>query len=144
MSQNKDKEFREKHGPDVKPNSLIKDKILKCVKNDELSCSVAFEIAKDLKVSAAEIGINLDLLNFKLIKCQLGLFGYKPKKKIVKPQNFVDKDLKDAICGTLVNGKLPCKSAWDVASRFNVHKMTVSFTCEAMDIKISNCQLGAF
>ena len=144
MSQNKDKEFREKHGSDVKANSLIKDKILKCAKNDELSCSVAFEIAKDLEVSTAEIGINLDLLNFKLIKCQLGLFGYKPKKKIVKPQNSVDKDLKDAICGTLVNGKLSCKSAWDVASRFNVRKMTVSFTCEAMDIKISNCQLGAF
>ena len=144
MSIQKDKKFRAKHEPDVKPDSLIKDKIGKYIKNDELSCAVGFEVAKELKVSPGEIGNTLDLLNFKLIKCQLGLFGYKPKKKIVKPQDSMNKDLKDTISNALVDGKLSCKSAWDIASRFNVHKMTVSCICEAMKIKISNCQLGAF
>ena len=144
MSRQKNKKFSEKHGPDPKPNSLIKDKILKNIKNDELSCAVAFEIAKDLQVAAGEIGVTLDLLNFKLNKCQLGLFGYKPNKKIVKSQSPINKDLKDAISNALVDGKLTCKSAWDIGSGFNVHKMTVSDTCEAMNIKISRCQLGAF
>lgn len=144
MSSQKNKKFSEKHGTDVKPDSIIKDKICKYGKKDTLSCAVGFEIAKELKISAGEVGITLDLLNFKLIKCQLGLFGYQPKKKIVKSQDSMDKDLKDAIGNALVNGKLPCKSVWNIASRFDVHKMTVSNICEAMNIKISNCQMGAF
>jgi len=81
------------------------------------------------------------------MKCQLGLFGYLPEKKIIKPQNTENQDLKDAIRNALVDGKLPCKDAWDIgdiASEFKIRKMTISSIVEAMKIKIKPCQIGAF
>jgi hypothetical protein len=83
-------------------------------------------------------------MNFKLTKCQLGLFGYQPDKKIVKPQDSINSEMKDAISAGLVHGRLSCQRAWDIASRLHVRKMTVSSACEAMGIKIKDCQLGAF
>ncbi len=138
------KNFSEKHGPDAKPDKSIKDEMLKQTKNKAVPCAVAFEIAKVLQVSPDAVGKTADLMNFKLTKCQLGLFGYQPHKKIVAPQDSIKEDLKDAISDALVQGRLSCEHAWDIASRLHVSKMTVSGACEAMGIKIKDCQLGAF
>ena len=75
------KKFAEKYGPNAKPDSLIEDKILRCIKNSELACAVAFEIAEELQVSPDAVGMTADLLNVKLVKCKLGLFGHKPQKR---------------------------------------------------------------
>ncbi len=144
MNAKKRKNFAKKHGPDAKPNSLIKEKILKRTNNNELSCTAAFEIGEELHVAVDALGVTADLLNFKMVKCQLGLFGYPLKKQIVQPKNTSNKDLKDAITEALVAGVLPCKSAWDIASRFKVHKLNITEICEFMGIRIKNCQLGAF
>ncbi len=143
MDQN-GKQFSEKHGSDAKIDISIKNEISKRAKNGEIPCAVAFEIANDLGIFVGEVGITADLINIKLIQCQLGLFGYQPEKKIVKPKAKVNQDIIDAIRDRLVGGRLPCKSAWDIASRFEVPKMMISGACEAMEIKIKECQLGAF
>ena len=144
MNLHKDKQFTQKHGPGAKPDIVLKNEITNRAKENKIPCAVAFEIAKELQVSADAVGMTVDLINYRLVKCQLGLFGYQPKKKIVKPQNKVSEDLKDAISNALVQGRLSCKSALDIASRFKVHKMKVSGACEAMGVKIKHCQLGAF
>ena len=144
MSLPKGKTFSTKHGADEKPDTSIKNEILKQTKNKKLPCAVAFNISEVLKISPDKVGKTADLMNFKLTKCQLGLFGYQPKKKIVKPQDSINADVKDAVSAALVQGRLSCKDAWDIASRLNVGKMTVSSTCEAMGVKIKGCQLGAF
>ncbi|MFO7970888.1 MAG: hypothetical protein R6U40_03970 [Desulfobacterales bacterium] len=144
MDLRRGKKFVEKHGPDAQPDSVIKNEILKRTHKNEIPCAVAFEIAKELKVSPDAVGMTADLINYQLVKCQLGLFGYHPKKKIVTPQDTVTEDLKNAISEALVQERLSCKSAWDIATRFNVHKMKISGACEAMGIKINVCQLGAF
>lgn len=144
MSLRKGKNFSTKHAPDEKPDTLIKNEILKQTKNENVPCAVAFKIAKALNVSPNKVGRTADLMNFKLTKCQLGLFGYQPNKKIVKPQIDIKVDVKDAVTEALIQGRLSCKHAWDIASRLQVSKMTVSGVCEAMGIKIKDCQLGAF
>lgn len=144
MSLRNGKTFSTKHGPDEKPDTSIKNEILKRTKNEKIPCAVAFEIAKALKISPENVGKTADLMNFKLTKCQLGLFGYQPKKKIVKPQYIINADVKDAVSAALVQGRLSCQHAWDIASRLHVSKMAVSSACEAMEIKIKDCQLGAF
>lgn len=144
MSLRKVKNFSAKHGPDETPDASIKNEIIKQTKNQKLPCAVAFEIAGILKISPDQVGKTADLMNFKLTKCQLGLFGYQPQKKIVKPLNNVKGDVKDAISHALARGRLSCKEAWDIAARFQVSKMTVSGVCEATGIKIKDCQLGAF
>lgn len=144
MSLRKGKTFSTKHGPDEKPDTSIKNEILKQTKNEKIPCAVAFEIAKALQISPETVGKTADLMNFKLTKCQLGLFGYQPQKKIVKPQDSIKADVKDAVSDALVQGSLSCKRAWDIASRLHVSKMTVSGSCEAMGVKIKDCQIGAF
>lgn len=136
--------FSEKHGAGAAPNIEVRDEILKHAKENALPCALAFRISRDLRLSPDIIGKNVDLLDFRLIKCQLGLFGYAPKSKIVKPKNDSPPDLKKAVSDAAVDGRLPCKSAWEIASRFKVPKMAVSGVCEAMNIKIKPCQLGAF
>ena len=144
MSLGQGNSFAEKHKGSITLDPSIKEAVLKRSKEGKLPCAVAFEIAKELGVEAAEVGKTVDLLNFRLMKCQLGLFGYLPEKKIIKPQNTENQDLKNAIFNALVDGRLPCKNAWDIASSFKLRKMTVSSVVDAMGIKIKPCQIGAF
>ena len=144
MSQEQGNHFAKKHKGSIKINPLIKEAVLKRSKEENLPCAVAFEIAKELGVEAAEVGKTVDLLNIRLSKCQLGLFGYLPEKKIIKPQDTENQDLKDAIVNAVADERLPCKEAWDIASEFKIRKMTVSSIADAMGIKIKPCQLGAF
>ncbi len=144
MSREHSNNFAKKHKDGTELDPLIKEAVLKRSKEGELPCAVAFEITKELTATAAEVGKTVDLLNFRLVKCQLGLFGYMPEKKIIKPQDTDDQDLKDAIANAVVDGRLPCKDAWDIASEFKIRKMTVSGVADAMGIKIKPCQLGAF
>ena len=144
MGFRKKKNFAAKHGPEIKSDSAIGNEISNHIKENELPCEDAFEIAEKLQVSSGEVGISADLLGVRIIKCQLGLFGYKAGKKVVKSQNNTTQELTLAIENALVGDKLPCKNAWAIASRLNVQRLTVSQAGEAMGIKIKSCQLGAF
>lgn len=136
--------FSDKHGAGVRVNELIKEKLISQTKNNELACAKAFKIADELNVSAAEVGKTADLLEMKLVKCQLGLFGYKPEKKIVKPKAALNPKLESAIQDSLVEGALSCVKAWEIARDFDIPKMAVSAVCEQLKVKIRHCQLGAF
>ena len=110
----------------------------------ELPCAVAFDIAESLGKRPAEVGMTADRLAVRLVKCQLGLFGYSPHKKIVTPKAPDDSNIPAAIRRNLVDDRLPCDRAWEIAKRFGVRKMVVSSACEELGIKIKPCQLGAF
>jgi hypothetical protein len=144
MSEQKGKKFAEKHESNAQLNEEIKDQIISRTKNNELSCAVAHKIAAELNVSPAEVGKTADLLEMMLVKCQLGLFGYQPEKKIVKPEAADNPELTKAIQDARVDGNLSCENAWEIARRFDVSKMKVSSVCEQLNIKIKPCQLGAF
>lgn len=136
--------YSDKHGTNAAPDPMVKEAIIQKTVNNELPCAVAFSIAKTLEIPAAQIGKTADLMDYKLIKCQLGLFGHAPENKRVKPQDTVDPEIKTAIQKALTDKKLTCKNAWRIAESLNVHKMTVSACCESLKIKITKCQLGAF
>ncbi len=133
-----------KHQPEEQPDEAIKSEIEKETDIGELPCAVAFTIAEKISASAAEVGKTADLMNYELVKCQLGLFGYKPGRKLVKPEESPEPDIEKALTEALEDGKLSCKAAWDIADRFNVPKLTVSSVCETVELKIKSCQLGAF
>jgi len=144
MTRSTQKPFPEKHGADQKPEDFIQKEILKRTKGNTIACAVAFDIAKLLDVLPDRIGRSADLMNVRLTKCQLGLFGYPAKNKIVEPAAGIAPELADAIRSNLLDDRLPCRNAWEIAARLEVSKMTVSSACEAMGIKIKPCQLGAF
>jgi hypothetical protein len=97
-----------------------------------------------LPINTDPVGKTADLLEIMLVKCQLGLFGYSPEKKIVKPQTPENQNLESIIRDSLVDGKLSCERAWEISRSLDVPKMTVSAVCEHLKIKIAPCQLGAF
>jgi hypothetical protein len=136
--------FAMKHPPDRKVNPSIAAAVKARASGGEIPCAVAFEIAETRNAAPEEVGFTIDRLEVQVIKCQLGLFGYGSKKKLVKPSQAITSSLKEAVQQSLVQDRLPCKAAWDIAARLGLRKMEVSSACEALGIKISSCQLGTF
>ncbi|MBP7737448.1 MAG: hypothetical protein KA369_15815 [Spirochaetes bacterium] len=125
-----------------------KEQLIEAIKGKAIagtiSCAASFAIAGELSVDTLEVGRALDDMGIEIIKCQLGLFGYKPEKKVVKPAESVSEEMKKEITACLKEGRLPCADAWAIAKKLKVAKMDVSAACEKLGIKITSCQLGAF
>ncbi len=111
--------------------------------DQKLGCAAAFEIAAELNVSPRAVGRAMDQMDYRMIQCQLGLFGHSPEKKIVTPEKTVALKLKTAIEVAAEDGRISCLKAWDIAAQLQIPKMTVSNACEGLGIKIKPCQLGA-
>jgi hypothetical protein len=111
---------------------------------EEISCAEAEKLAAELAVSLADVGRTLDAREVRIVRCQLGLFGYNGKGKAVTPAPHVEAAMRAAIAAALADGRLPCRAAWDIAGRLGVPRMAVSCACEALGIRIKPCQLGAF
>ena len=136
--------YGKKHPPDRKVNPEVGEAIKQQALKGEIPCAVAFNIAADLRTEPAEVGFTAYLLEIPIVKCQLGLFGYGPEKKIVRPAETISPALKSFIQDSLVGKRLTCAGAWEIAERSGIGKMEVSSACEALKVKISSCQLGAF
>jgi len=137
--------FHEKKGydPDATVETALGEALEKRARDKTLSCADAFLAAGETGISPRQVGVAADLLELRLVRCQLGLFGY-PGKKIVKPAKSVEPGLEREIREGMVNDRLPCASAWAIADRRGLARMDVSAACEALDIRIKPCQLGAF
>jgi hypothetical protein len=122
--------------------AALKEKGLK----EQISCADAESIARGLNEEMAEVGRNLDLLGVRIFRCQLGLFGYGEgeEKKVLKPAPEVAPEMQQAVTAVLVEGRLPCRAAWEIAGRLGVPRMAVAAAGEAMGLKVRPCQLGAF
>lgn len=129
-------------------NKLIDPRIAGAIQSrvdaGRIACARAFGAATELDVSPAEVGRHLDLMEIRIDKCQLGLFGYPKKSKAVEPASEVSLELAAAIEEALVAGRLPCAEAWAIAERMNLAKMELAAACEAQGVKVSSCQLGSF
>ena len=53
-------------------------------------------------------------------------------------------ELDEKIRASIVNGKLPCASAFKIAEQLHVSTKEVGEACNKLDLKISSCQLGCF
>ena len=140
----KEKHLADKHGKDIKIDPVLAEQIKEKAIEGHLPCALAFKIAGDLNVSPAEVGVSLDLLEIKISKCQIGIFGYGKGDKIAKPLGQIPDYLEKSIRENLGDGKLPCRIVWQIAERQGIGKMEVTAACDALEIKISPCQLGAF
>jgi hypothetical protein len=136
-----------KHSGDAKADDSIRTAIEKRLDDSHFSCGAAESISKELSVSMEAVGEVADLMEVKIDKCQLGLFGYtrtKGTKRIMEPMENVDEALSTAIKGALQDGRLSCASAWEIAKELKVSRMDVCSAADAMEIKSSVCQLGTF
>lgn len=144
MTRKNEKHYADKHGKDARISHELAAKIKEKAADGRMPCAVAFKIAEDLNIQPAEIGVALDLQEIRIIKCQIGIFGYDKGNKIAKPMGHIPETLEHAIRGKLAGGKLACRNAWQIAEMLGVGKMDVTAACDTMGIKVSPCQLGAF
>jgi len=123
----------------------IEKMIVSRAKTGRISCAAAHLIANERGCPPRTIGINIDLLEMRIHKCQLGLFGYgKEKNKAVEAAKDVQNELKVAIREVVVGHHISCENVWRVAKKMERRKMEVAAACEFLGIKVKPCQLGAF
>jgi hypothetical protein len=135
--------YGEKH-PGASIGKEISEALKKKKVDGAMTCPLAFQAAGELNLTAAEIGRALDLLEIPLSKCQLGLFGYSPVRRIVQVAESVPEDLEAAIRKALKDDRLPCAAAFQIAADFKLAKIRVASACEKLKVRLSVCQLGAF
>jgi hypothetical protein len=136
--------FFQKHPAETKIDEDLKQEIISQAKDNNLSCKAAEKTAQKKNTAMSEIGVAIDMLNINIVQCQLGLFGYDGKTKIVAAAENVAAELETAIKAALANNRLPCRAAWDIADKLRLKRMEVCAACEKMKIKVKPCQLGAF
>lgn len=134
----------DKNDSGTQPDPFIAKEIRQRTIKDALPCAVAFDIADSLGVTPSQVGKCADSMHVSLSKCQLGLFGYTPNKKIVAPRTPQKEAVNQAIRKGLINDRLPCAAAWNIAADCGISKLAVANACEALNVKIKPCQLGAF
>ena len=96
-----------KHPPGTRADPAIAAAVQEVVEDGRISCAVAHDIATDLGVATGEVGKTIDLLERRISKCQLGLFGYSPEKKIVKPAETVSDELRGRLTDAAADGRVP-------------------------------------
>lgn len=136
--------FAKKHPEGATPEPRIAKALASAAQGEGLDCAAAFELVRTASVSPQEIGRSADLMEVPVIRCQLGLFGYHPQKRVVKALAVVPPELREAIERNLVDNRLPCAAAFRIAEDLQLSKMKIAAACEALKIRLSHCQLGAF
>jgi hypothetical protein len=125
---------------DEKISSLIKSK----AKDNELTCAAAHKAAEELGVKPIEIGIQTDLLEFRITMCQLGLFGYEGGTKKIDPDFNLPLDMEEQIDKISKDGRISCLESLNIADGLKSKRVDVASCCEKKGLKIKPCQLGAF
>ena len=136
------KHYAAKHPEGTETNPEIAQAIKLKLSDNRISCAALHKIVNELGVSPVETGKTLDLLDHRISKCLLGLFGYE--KKILRPVQNPEPELAHSIKTFLIAKALPCADAWKIADDFKITKRRVAEVCDALKIKIKPCQLGAF
>jgi hypothetical protein len=115
----------------------------------QLPCLFALAIAHELGVPPLEVGRTATATGVRIIRCQLGLFGYGPKtegkSKIVQAMPQVPDDLAARLRAALnPAGHLTCAAAFAVAQEAQRPRLEIANAAQALDIHIAECQLGCF
>lgn len=137
--------FHKKKKPDeFTPDENLCTLITARLPQGEMTCATAFALADELGISTSDLGYYADHLRIRLVKCQIGLFGYGKGKKLISALDTVDDTLKTAIQSKTNQGVIHCEQVFDVAKTLVVSKVTIGNACETMGIKIKHCRFGAF
>lgn len=134
---------------DVAVDARIEMAIRARLKDGKLHCAQAFAIAHTLDVAPLIVGQTATALNIHLDRCQLGLYGYPGHTKGWEVTDIaahaVPDGLEAAIRAALDDEEhLTCAQAWAIAANFRVPKMLVGYIADKMNVRLVQCQLGAF
>ncbi len=130
--------------PDQAKDPVIAARLEKFRKQNRISCAAAHRAAADLNVPPPEIGVQLDLLELRLVGCQLGLFGHDADSRPTDTDIPVSDEVKERLVDAAINGRISCKDCWGIAVDFKISRPDMGAACEKLHLRIKPCQLGAF
>ncbi len=136
--------YRAKHPDGTRFDPSLADELTARAQDGKITCTAAHELATERGVEPSEVGKTADLLEYRIVECQMGLFGYYPDKRIVRPAEHVPNELQRRLSEIAADGCITCAECWSLAQKLGVEKMAVSSACESLKLKIKSCQLGAF
>jgi len=139
--------YKAKHPPGTAVDAGIAGAIREKAAGGALFCAAAERISRDLGVEMKAVGVAADLLEIKIKNCQLGLFGWGEKPdhgKRIEAAGAVSEALQSAVEKAAADGKVACAALWAIAARLDIQRTEASAACEALGLKVRNCQLGAF
>ena len=145
MTRKQKGKFSAKHPPGTTVDPRIVPALMQQAEDLSIPCAKAHEVAEALGVSAKEVGTAIDLQEGRLQKCQLGLFGHGAKSKTVKAASAISPAVQSAIQEAQDHNRcLSCADAWRIADTLTEPRLAIANACEALGVKIIQCQLGAF
>lgn len=136
-----------KHPPGTEVNEAIAKAIREKMAGGEFTCALAEQIAREMNVKMSEVGRTADLLEVKIKKCQLRLFGWGKSQdhgKAIEVPPEVPDEMKKGLEGLAETEGVTCASLWSLADRLRVERWILSSACERLGLKIRSCQLGTF
>lgn len=136
--------YAAKHPPGTKADERIGQLVAQKLKGGRIACASAHKIAAETGVEPGTVGVAVDLMEGRIVTCQLGLFGYGDKKKATKAAEHVPAELRNLLIGASMNNRLTCSEAWRIAENTGLTRLEIANACEALHMKIIRCQLGAF
>lgn len=136
--------FSAKHPTDISIDPAVEAAVAANLVQNRISCSSAISIAEQLSATPMDVGVAIDLQEGRIVGCQLGLFGYGKRKKLLDAPGKTDKMVTAAIRDLSTDQRLSCEKAWQLATAHAVKRLEIARLCESMGIRICKCQLGAF
>ena len=135
--------YAKKH-QDVEIDKDIEEKLKKNSEKGNISCPIVHSIANKLSTTPDTIGIQADLLEMRILHCQIGLFGWEPLGKLIDKSIDISEALEQELEKTIVDNRITCLGCWDIAKKLKIKKLDVASACEKKGFKIKKCQIGAF
>jgi hypothetical protein len=135
--------------PGLEADERVATAIRNRLEDGRLSCPAAMDVASELACSPIVVGQTADVLAIRLVRCQLGLFGYPGHAKGWEAAGVTKlptpSGLEQALCdGQDEQGEIGCPELWQLAERFGVSRIHVGHVTDQLGIPIRRCQLGAF
>lgn len=129
---------------DVEINETIAEKLRSAADSANITCAFAHKLGQSLETSPSDIGVQIDLLEYRITECQLGLFGYTNGKKRLDAEIEIGTDLSGQLDKSNQEGEISCSECWNIAKRLKINRLDIGSACEKKNIRIKPCQLGAF
>lgn len=126
--------------------SDLQKEIERRCRGGRLPCAAAFAIAEALDLPLWQILDRINGAGIRIACCQLGLFGYDAfgDKRFIASLSPVPDWLATALREACVDGRLSCAAAWRIAADEGLPRPVVGSAADALEIRISPCQLGCF
>ncbi|MBN1859797.1 hypothetical protein JW848_11435 [Candidatus Bipolaricaulota bacterium] len=127
--------------------SLVEERLKEASAEGRIACAKLFEMAAELGVAPVQFGTAASEMDLRIEHCQLGAFGYDTfgERRLLRALPELPEPVATALAkGVVVDGRLPCVTAWKIAEQFGLPRFVIGCAAETLGLRIGPCQLGCF